>query len=65
MGNAYESSGIRIPMPFQKRLLNTPATQQPDTTITLDGAAVLAVAGELLVETVNRALPGRNLAQVC
>jgi formate dehydrogenase major subunit len=52
-------------MPVEKRLLNTHAEQLPDISITLDGSTVRAVAGELLVETVNRALPGRNLAQVC
>ena len=52
-------------MRSQKRLLNTPITRDTDITITLDGAAVAAVAGELLVETVNRARPGRSLAQVC
>ncbi len=52
-------------MAMQKRLLNTPTKQNFDITITLDGAAVAAATGELLIETVNRALPGRNLAQVC
>src|SRR6202167_742534 len=52
-------------MPLPRRLLNTHTAQTPNITITLDGAAVPAVAGELLVETVTRALPGRNLAQVC
>jgi formate dehydrogenase major subunit len=50
---------------LQKRLLNTHPKLHPDIAITLDGATVPAVAGELLVETVNRALPGRNLPQVC
>lgn len=52
-------------MSAQKRLLNTPLPQNTDISITLDGASVPAVAGELLVETVNRALPERHLAQVC
>jgi hypothetical protein len=52
-------------MPVEKHLLNTHANQNPDITITLDGALVPAIAGELLVATVSRALPGRNLAQVC
>jgi formate dehydrogenase major subunit len=52
-------------MPVEKRFLNTRITQLPDVAITLDGATVPAIVGELLVETVNRALPGRNLPQVC
>src|SRR5271169_3459590 len=52
-------------MALQKRLLNTNAIQNLDIAITLDGASVAAAPGELLIETVNRALPGRNLAQVC
>ncbi len=52
-------------MPHPKRLLNTPSVSNPDTTITIDGATVPAVAGELLVEAVNRARPERHLAQVC
>jgi formate dehydrogenase major subunit len=52
-------------MPTQKRLLNTPLSQKTDISITVDGKAIAAVAGELLVEAVNRALPERHLAQVC
>jgi formate dehydrogenase major subunit len=52
-------------MPVQKRLLNTPIPRQTDIAIRLDGAVVPAITGELLVQTVNRALPGRNLPQVC
>ena len=52
-------------MPAPKSLLNTPASTVPDTTILLDGASVPAVLGEMLVTTVNRALPGRHLPQVC
>ena len=52
-------------MSLEKRLLNTPLEQRTDTSITLDGREVPAVTGELLVETVNRALPQRHLPQVC
>ena len=52
-------------MAVQKRLLNTPLPQRTDISITIDGSLVPAVTGELLVETVNRALPERHLAQVC
>jgi formate dehydrogenase major subunit len=52
-------------MPVLKHFLNTHLKQDPDITITLDGARVPAITGELLVETVSRAIPGRNLAQVC
>jgi formate dehydrogenase major subunit len=45
--------------------LNSVPVQRPDVSITIDGVAVAAMAGELLVEAVNRALPGRHLAQVC
>jgi formate dehydrogenase major subunit len=48
-----------------KRLLNTPLAVETDTTITLDGQPVAAIQGELLVEAINRALPDRNLPQVC
>ena len=48
-----------------KRLLNTPLNQCADITIQLDGIPVPAVAGELLVETVNRMVPKRSLPQVC
>ena len=52
-------------MRVEKRLLNTPSQQFPDTSITIDGAVFPAIAGEMLVEAVNRALPKRHLAQVC
>ena len=52
-------------MSLQKRLLNTPLENRPDTTIVVDGLEVAAVAGELLVEAVNRAFPDRHLPQVC
>jgi formate dehydrogenase major subunit len=52
-------------MAIEKRLLNTPLKQSPDVSITVDGATVAAVNGELLVEAINRALPERHLAQVC
>lgn len=48
-----------------KRLLNTPLSDRPDTSITLDGAEAPAVSGELLVETINRNAPQRHLPQVC
>jgi len=64
-GNGFRLCRLRILMSLQKRLLNTHGEQHPDLTITLDGAAEPAISGELLVETVNRALPGRNLAQFC
>lgn len=52
-------------MPLTKRLLNTPPEFRPDVTITLDGQETPAMAGELLVEAIHRALPKRNLPQVC
>ena len=52
-------------MPVTKRLLNTPPPQQPDIFVSVDGKRVPAVSGELLVETINRALPQRKLPQVC
>ena len=52
-------------MPAQKRLLNTHPQFKPDISIDLDGAKVPAMAGELLVEAINRAAPQRHLAQVC
>jgi formate dehydrogenase major subunit len=52
-------------MPVAKRLLNTHPQVKPDVSITIDGSVVPAVAGELLVEAINRALPQRHLAQVC
>ena len=55
---------IRIRMP-PKRFLNSHPQRDLNLAITLDGAPVPAATGELLVETINRALPGRQLAQVC
>jgi formate dehydrogenase major subunit len=52
-------------MPGAKRLLNTPLTQCPNTTITLNGNEIAAASGELLVEVVNRSCTGRPLPQVC
>ncbi len=52
-------------MLVEKRLLNTPLPRTIDISIVIDGAEVPAVSGELLIEAVNRALPGRHLAQVC
>src|SRR5581483_206846 len=52
-------------MAIEKRLLNTPLEQRTNVTFTLDGVAVAAVNGELLVEAINRAVPERHLAQVC
>ena len=52
-------------MPVEKRLLNTPLHSQRDLSLMIDGAAVAAADGELLVEVINRALPKRHLAQVC
>ncbi len=52
-------------MSLEKCLLNSKSEQHPDTFITLDGAEVPAVTGELLVETVNRVSPQRRLPQVC
>jgi formate dehydrogenase major subunit len=52
-------------MVVEKRLLNTPLSQHTDVSIVVDGLSVPAVAGELLVEAINRAMPDRHLAQVC
>lgn len=52
-------------MSLEKRLLNSPLGAPPDTSITIDGLDVPAAAGELLIEAVNRGLPGRHLPQVC
>jgi formate dehydrogenase major subunit len=48
-----------------KRLLNTPLERRTNTLIVIDGHEVPAVTGEPLVESINRALPKRHLAQVC
>lgn len=52
-------------MLMQKRLLNTPLESRPDTFIFINGKKVPAVAGEPLIEAVNRAFPARGLPQVC
>ena len=52
-------------MSTEKPLLNSKREHRFDLSITIDGAAVSANKGELLVDAVNRARPGRNLAQVC
>ena len=52
-------------MLLEKRLLNSPLAATPDTSISIDGLDVPAATGELLIEVVNRALPGRHLPQVC
>jgi formate dehydrogenase major subunit len=52
-------------MEVVKRLLNTLLPQTTNTTIVVDGHSIPAVAGELLVEAINRAMPERQLAQVC
>jgi formate dehydrogenase major subunit len=49
----------------EKRLLNTPLNDCLNTTINLDGLVYAAVDGELLIEAIDRALPRRNLPQVC
>jgi formate dehydrogenase major subunit len=48
-----------------KRLLNSSPEHLPAIAITLDGRVISAFAGELLVDTINRAMPERHLAQVC
>jgi formate dehydrogenase major subunit len=63
--NASPSQGIQVQMPSSRRLLNTPLPHSSDVTITIDGMTVAAVAGEPLVEAINRARPDRHLAQVC
>jgi formate dehydrogenase major subunit len=45
--------------------LNTHTRPQADLSLSLDGAAVAAATGELLVDVINRAKPARHLAQVC
>jgi formate dehydrogenase major subunit len=52
---------------IEKRLLNTPLDQTPDTTITVDGRPVAAHIGEPLVEALNRsgAHTHRKIPQVC
>jgi formate dehydrogenase major subunit len=56
---------IETHMSIEKRLLNTPLPQLLDTSISLDGVSTGAVAGEWLVEAINRARPDRRLAQIC
>ncbi len=56
---------ILAAMSVPKRLLNSRRERQAAITINLDGADVLAFAGELVVEAVNRTSPGRHLPQVC
>ena len=51
-----------------KKLLNTPLDTTPDTTITVNGRAVGAHAGEMLIEALNRDATARNekgTPQVC
>jgi formate dehydrogenase major subunit len=52
-------------MSVEKRLLNTPLAMRPDTAVIIDGVEVPVATGELLVEAINRAFPGRHLPQVC
>src|SRR6185312_5891826 len=52
-------------MTASKRLLNTPPEFHPEILVHIDGAPYPAGKGELLIEVVNRELPGRKLPQVC
>jgi len=52
-------------MSVEKRLLNTPLATRPDTAVIIDGVEFPVATGELLVEAINRAFPGRHLPQVC
>jgi formate dehydrogenase major subunit len=55
-------------MSLTKPLLNTPADTTPNTSITVNGRAVEAHAGELLIEALNRDAAAQNddpVPQVC
>ena len=52
-------------MTASKRLLNTPSEFHPEILVHIDGAPYPAGKGELLIEVVNRELPGRKLPHVC
>ena len=55
-------------MAITKSLLNTPPDATPDTEITVNGSAVPARVGELLVEVLNRhskAQATKQVPQVC
>ncbi|HEV2619063.1 MAG TPA: formate dehydrogenase subunit alpha, partial [Acidobacteriaceae bacterium] len=55
-------------MPVTKSLLNTPPDATPDTTITVNGAAVAARVGERLIDAINRyttAAGNVQVPQVC
>src|SRR3954470_14032424 len=55
-------------MPVPKSLLNTPPDRTPDTTVSVNGAAVAARTGEWLIDVINRhteAATTRPVPQVC
>ena len=51
-------------MSIEKSLLNTPADTTPNATITVNGRAVEAHAGEWLIETLNRDSAARKTTEV-